>query len=63
MTISDSFVPAPLYSVLKPVLWSETHHGPPEPRDIPQGSNRFLIGPILTSDIPLLCISSLIILI
>src|SRR6266436_7623403 len=37
VTTRDRLTPAPSYSVLKPVLWSETHHALPEPRDIPQG--------------------------
>ena len=37
VTIRDALVPAPLYSVLNPVLSSETHHGVPDPRDIPHG--------------------------
>src|SRR5215831_10552190 len=36
VTTKLCFSPAPLYSVLTPVAWAETHHALPGPRDSPQ---------------------------
>jgi hypothetical protein len=37
VTIRLCLTPGPLYNVLKPVAWSEIHHGLPEARDKPHG--------------------------